>query len=69
MLQQQMQEMRDAFSKIKEGKEKQLKDAHLIFFAKRKELVEKYNRITGTYEQYKIDVAKEMKIKDGIMEQ
>ena len=40
-----MQEMRDAFSKIKVGKEKQLKDAHLIFFAKRKELVEKYNRI------------------------
>ena len=36
-------EMREAFEKIKVGKEQELKDLNLIFFVKRKELVEKYN--------------------------
>ena len=32
-------EMRLAFESVKQGKEKQLKDTHLVFFAKRRELV------------------------------
>ena len=61
--------MRDAFDKIKEGKEQALKDAHLIFFAKRKELVDRYNTVCQRYENYKADVVKELKIKDEIIEQ
>ena len=36
MLEMQKIEMRQAFDKVRSGKEKQLKDARLIFFAKRK---------------------------------
>ena len=35
MLEIQKVEMREAFRKVKDGKEKQLEDTHLIFFAKR----------------------------------
>ena len=35
MLEMQKIEMRDAFEKVRHGKEKELNDTHLIFFAKR----------------------------------
>lgn len=49
-------ELREAFSMIKAGKEQELKDLNLVFFVKRKELVQKYNWIHEKYEQYKVDV-------------
>ena len=44
--------MREAFDMVKLGKEQALKDAHLIFFAKRKVIVDKYNTLTKTYARY-----------------
>ena len=68
MLEMQKVEMRSAFEKVQQGKEKQLKDAHLIFFAKRKTLVENYNNQIMKLETYKLDVEKELKVKDQIIE-
>ena len=56
MLEMQKIEMRQAFDKVRSGKEKQLKDAHLIFFAKRKELVGQYNDLTRKFETYKVEM-------------
>ena len=60
-------EMRMAFEKARAGKEKQLKDAHLIFFAKRREMVDTYNSLNKKYEQIKIDFEEELKVKDKII--
>ena len=43
MLELEIADLRVAFGKIQEGKEKELKDLNLTFFVKRKALVEKYN--------------------------
>ena len=39
-----------AFDRARAGKEKQLKDTYLIFFAKRREMVETYNALNKKYE-------------------
>ena len=61
--------MREAFDMVKLGKEQALKDAHHIFFAKRKVIVDKYNTLTKTYARYQEDVKKEIEIKDKINSQ
>jgi len=68
MLEMQKIEMRQAFDKVRLGKEKQLNDANLIFFAKRKTLVDNYNHQIKLNEQYKRDTEKEMHVKDSIIE-
>ena len=60
-------EMRMAFEKARAGKEKQLKDAHLIFFAKRREMVDTYNNLNEKYAQIKLDFEEELKVKDKII--
>ena len=67
MLEMQKLEMRMAFEKARAGKEKQLKEAHLIFFAKRRELVDTYNNLNTKYEQIKVDFEEELKVKDKII--
>ena len=67
LLEVQKMEMREAFEKVKAGKEKQLKDIQLTFFTKRKELVEKYNSLNAKYEKVKGDCQKELSIKDVII--
>ena len=69
MLEMQKIEMRQAFDKVRSGKEKQLKDAHLIFFAKRKEQVGQYNDLTRKFETYKVEMQKELELKDKIIKQ
>ena len=59
--------MRMAFDRARAGKEKQLKDTYLIFFAKRREMVETYNALNKKYEQIKIDFEEELKVKDKII--
>ena len=61
------EEMRNAFDNVKKGKEQELKDTHLVFFAKRRELVEKYNDLNVKYEQYKIDHVKELALRDKLV--
>jgi len=63
----QMEEMRNAFMKIQQGKEKELKDAHLVFFAKRQEMVDQYNELRLKFEKYKQDVAKESLVHEQIV--
>ena len=58
-----------AFDRARAGKEKQLKDTYLIFFAKRREMVETYNALNKKYEQIKIDFEEELKVKDKIIKQ
>ena len=44
-----------------------MKDTHLIFFAKRRELVDKFNDLNAKYEQYKLDTVKEFQLKDKLV--
>ena len=62
------QEMRNAFEKIQKGKEQELEDANLIYFAKKQELVNRFNDLKRKFEKYKTDVAIELDIKDKITE-
>ena len=59
-------EMRNAFTKIQEGKERELEDANLIFFAKKKELVNRFNNLKQKFEQHKLDMDVELDLKDKI---
>ena len=59
--------MRTAFEMVKKGKEKQLKDVKLIFFAKKQELVDNFNKLNKKYEQLKLDLQKELRIKDTLI--
>ena len=40
----------------------------MIFFAKRRELVDKFNDLNVKYEQYKLDTVKEFQLKDKLVE-
>ena len=39
----------------------------MIFFAKRREMVDTYNSLNKKYEQIKIDFEEELKVKDKII--
>lgn len=69
MLEMQAEEMRIAFRLVKEGKEKELRDAHFTFFSKRRELVDSYNELASRFETFKSDTQKELGVKDEIIEQ
>ena len=40
-----MEEMRHAFKALKDGREKELREVSLIYFAKKKELFDKYIKV------------------------
>jgi hypothetical protein len=61
-------ELKNAFEKIQRGKEKELQDAHLVYFAKKQEIVERFNDLKKKFEQYKVEVNIELDIKDKITE-
>ena len=59
--------MRHAFDEVKIGREKDLNDAYLTFFAKRRELVKKYNDLNTKYIQIKKEYDRELDIKDKVI--
>lgn len=63
-----MDEMRKAFEKVKMGKEKELQDVTLVFFERKSKLLEKLKEMTQRFEKYKEETAKEIDLKDKIIE-
>ena len=67
MLEMQKVEMRNAFEMVFKGKEKQLKNVQLVYFAERQALVDNFNGLNKRYEQLKDDVQKELDVKDVLI--
>ena len=61
-----MEEMRIAFRKLEEGREKELREVSLIYFAKKKELFGKYIKLGEKFKAYREDTAKELNLKEMI---
>ena len=61
-----MSEMRHAFKTLQEGREKELREVSLVYFAKKKELYEKYSALRENFKSYRADTEKELKLKDAI---
>ena len=63
---QKMEEMRHAFKTLQEGREKELREVSLIYFAKKKELFGKYVKLGEKFKAYRDDTAKELRLKEVI---
>ena len=63
----QIDELKHAFRKVEQGKEKDLENIKLTYFAKRQELVGKYNSIVDRYNCLKEDTKKDIELKDKIV--
>ena len=61
-----MEEMRHAFRALQEGREKELREVSLVYFAKKQELVAKYLKIRDSFKHYRSDTQKELDVKDAI---
>lgn len=67
-LKNQVQEMRNLYEKAQAGKDKELRDLGLVFFAEKKEIVERYNSLVERSRDFKIHVQKEIEIKEEIID-
>ena len=61
-----MEEMRIAFKALEEGREKELQDISLVYFAKKKALVDKFVNLKEKYKGYREYTDQEFKLKDLI---
>ena len=64
-----MEEMRIAFKALEKGREKELEEISLVYFAKKKALFDRYMQVKQKFKHHKEHVAQEFKVKDVIEQQ